>query len=73
LQIHTEHIFKPNLWLQPGTDLSIGQIGNGLGLRAFRGPAHDLFYDDAMLTKICKTAQRHNLTICLETGRNANV
>jgi len=39
LQIHTEHIFKPHLWLQPGTYLRIGKIGHGLGPRAFGGPA----------------------------------
>jgi len=35
----------------PGTDLRIGQIGHGLGPRAFGDPRNELFYDDSMLTK----------------------
>jgi len=39
----------------------------------FWGLCATLFYDDSMLIKICKTAQRYNFTIYLETGGNPNV
>ena len=41
-------------------------------VRAFGGPAQ-LFPMTTQYLKFCKTAQRHNFTICLETIRNANV
>jgi len=37
--------------LNSGTDVRIGQIGHGLGPRAFGDPRNHLFYDDSMLAK----------------------
>jgi len=51
------------------TDLRIGQIGHGLGPRA----TLSYFMTTQYQLKICETAQRHNFTIYLETGGNANV
>jgi len=51
------------MYLQTVTELRIGQMGDGLGPRAFGGPAQIFPMTTQCQLKICKTAQRYNFTI----------
>ena len=78
-KLNIEHLFgfvwealqMTNVWTV--TDLRIGQIGHGLGPRAFRGPAQLFPMTTQYSLIICEIAQRHNFTIYLEMSGNANV
>jgi len=53
--------------------LQVGQIGHGLGPRAFWSPEQLLPIMTHYKLKIWASAQRHNFTIYFETSEKANV
>jgi len=65
--------FDRFLLIGPAADLRIGQVGHGLGPRAFGANTQLLPMTTHYWLKVCETAQMHNFTIYFDTSENANV